>query len=145
MTSAKFERYTRLMLACAAAILVVTAALHGTGFAEIDGHLTHAAMPEIWRAAVRVIWIIYSVHLLLLAALLAYAALPHAAVSSPVLMFCGLVPALDALLLVFYVGGFIATALLGLAAALVFGAVARRTMTIDTHATAPNTSHDRRA
>ncbi len=128
MSLAKFQRYTRLMLGGAATILVVMASLHGTGFAEIDAHLLHAPMPEIWRNAVRVVWIMYAAHLLLIAAILAYAALSHATVPGPVLMVCAVIPALDALLMLYYVGGFIGTLILGLASALVFGAVARRNM-----------------
>jgi hypothetical protein len=128
MSLAKFQRYTRLMLGGAALILVLMASLHGTGFAEVDAHLVHAPMPEIWRNAVRVVWIMYSAHLLLIAGILTYAALSSAPVPGPVLMLCGAIPALDALLMLFYVGGFIGTLVLGLAAALVFGAVARRNM-----------------
>ena len=50
-------------------------------------------------------------------------------VAGPVLLLCGLVPALDAVLILVYVGGFVIPMLLAFAAVLVFGAVARRTMT----------------
>lgn len=146
MSLAKFQRYTRLMLGGAATLLVVTASLHGTGFAEVDPHLVHAPMPEIWRNAVRVVWIMYAAHLLLIAAVLAYAALSTAQVPGPVLMLCGALPALDALLLLFYVGGFIGTLFLGLAAALVFGAVARRNMPAhEDPAAHSGMGHDRRS
>lgn len=147
MTAAKFERYTRLMLAGAAALLVITAALHGTGFPEIDRLVMHAEMAEIWRNALRAVWIIYSAHLLLIAAILMYAAGRTHAVPGPLLMLCGLIPAVDALLLLIYVGGFIGTLLLGLAAVLVFGAVARGTMhwhdgTIEGGAAGPSASRE---
>lgn len=128
MTAARFERYTRLMLAGAAAILVASAVLHGLAFSRIDSLVGHAEMPEIWRDALRVVWIIYSAHLLLIAAMLAYAAGRSHAVPGALLMICGLIPAIDALLMLIYVGDFIGTLLLGLAAVLVFGAVARGTM-----------------
>jgi hypothetical protein len=128
MTAARFERYTRLMLAGAAAILIATAVLHGFGFTRVDSLLSHAEMPETWRDAVRMVWIIYAAHLLLIAAMLAYAAGRSHAVPGALLMICGLIPAIDALLMLIYVGDFIGSLLLGLAAVLVFGAVARGTM-----------------
>jgi len=128
MTAARFERYTRMMLAGAAAILVALAALHGFGFGAIDNLLTHADLPESWRDALRFIWIAYAAHLLLLAAILAYSAGRGHAVPGALLLICGLIPTVDAVLMLLYLGDFIGTSLLGFAAVLVFGAVARGTM-----------------
>ncbi len=128
VTAARFERYTRMMLAGAAAILVALAALHGFEFGPLEELLTDAGLPDTWRDAMRVVWILYSAHLLLIAAMLAYSAGRSHAVPGALLMICGLIPALDALLMLIYVGDFIGTLLLGFAAVLIFGAVARGTM-----------------
>jgi len=131
MSAEKFERYTRLMLAGAAAMLVLTVALHAIDYPEIDRLLLHSSIPEIWRSSVRVVWILYGTHLLIVAAVFGYACARPTALAGPWLMLCGLIPALDAVFLLIYVGSFTAPMLLAFAAVLAFGAVARRTMTFE--------------
>lgn len=130
MTAAKYARYTRLMLVGAAVSLVATAALHGSAVLELERLLTAPAISELARSAFRAVWILYSSHLVLIAAMLAYAAARPGAVTGPLLFICGLVPAIDALVLLAFVGAFPGNGLLGLATVLVFGAVARGTTPI---------------
>lgn len=132
MTGRKYEFYTRMMLVGAAVILFVTALLHGSGFFQVGELLAETTIPEPWREGIRAVWVVYSVHLVLLAAILAYAAIRRHAIAAPLLMLCGLFPALDAVLLLLYVGGFVGNGLLALAAVLVFGAVARGTTPLAT-------------
>lgn len=132
MSGRKYEFYTRLMLVGAAAILVAMALLHGSGFFQVGELLRQPAIPEPWSAGMRAVWLLYSAHLVLLAAILTYAAIRRHAIAAPLLMLCGLFPALDALLLLVYVGGFLGNGLLALAAVLIFGAVARGTTPLAT-------------
>lgn len=127
MTAAKYARYTRLMLVGAAVILIVTAALHGTAVLQLDHLISGATVSEFMRSAFRAVWLLYASHLVLVAAILIYAALRPGAVTGPLLFICGLVPAIDALVLLVFVGAFPGNGLLGLAAVLIFGAVARGT------------------
>lgn len=130
MTAAKFARYTRMMLVGAAVILILTAALHGAAVLQLDRLISGPAVSELMRSAVRAVWLLYASHLVLIAAILIYAALRPGAVTGPLLVLCGLVPAVDALVTLTFVGAFPGNALLGLAAVLVFGAVARGTTPI---------------
>jgi hypothetical protein len=130
MSAAKYQRYTRLMLIGAAAILIVTAALHGTGLPVLERQVTPAELPGIWRDALRAIWILYALHLVLVASILVYAVARPGAVSATVLVLCGLIPALDAIALLLFVGPFPGNALLAIAAVLTFGAAARGTSSV---------------
>lgn len=128
MTAATYARYTRLMLVSAAVLLTVTAALHATAVLQLD-HLVPG--PSVsGRIYFRAIWLLYASHLVLLAAILIYAALRPGAVTGPLLVLCGLIPAVDALVMLAFVGAFPGNALLALAAVLVFGSVARGTTPI---------------
>lgn len=129
MTAAKFARYTRLMLVGAAVILIVTAVLHGAELPQLDRLISGLAV-EHTRSAFRGVWLLYAAHLVLIAVILIYAASRPGAVTGPLLVLCGLVPAVDALVTLAFVGTFPGNALLGLAAVLVFGAVARGTTPI---------------
>lgn len=130
MTAAKYARYTRLMLVSAAVILIVTAALHGAAVLQLDRIISVPAISELMRSAFRAVWLLYSSHLVLIATILIYAAARPGAVTGPLLFICGLVPAIDALVTLAFVGAFPGNGLLGLAAVLVFGAVARGTTPI---------------
>jgi hypothetical protein len=125
MTAAKYAHYTRLMLVGAAVLLIVTAALHATAVLQLD-HLVPG--PSVsGRVYFRSIWLLYAAHLVLVSAILIYAALRPNAVTGPLLVLCGLIPAVDALVMLAFVGAFPGNALLALASVLVFGAVARGT------------------
>ncbi|NJO12700.1 MAG: hypothetical protein HC872_03645 [Gammaproteobacteria bacterium] len=118
------------MLACAAALLLLAAILHFADYAEADRLITHASMAETWRDALRGAWILYASHLVIIAAVCAYACSRPGVVAAPLLILCGLVPALDAIVSLFFLAGFVPPMLLGFAAVLIFGAVARGTMTL---------------
>lgn len=130
MSAAKYAHYTRMMLAGAAVILIVTAALQSSDTLQIDRTLTTPAVPHAVHSALRAVWLLYAFHLVLLAAILFYAAARPGAVTGPLLVLCGMVPAIDALVMLAFMGAFPANGLLALAAVLVFGAVARGTTPI---------------
>lgn len=130
MSEPRYAYYTRMMLGGAALILVVTAVMHGSSFFKVDALIAQPAIPDPWRDDVRALWLVYSVHLVLVAAILAYAALHPRAIPGTLLVLCGLFPAVDALLLVVFIGGVYGNVLLGLASVLVFGAAARGTTPI---------------
>jgi hypothetical protein len=133
MNPAKYDFNTRLMLGGAALLLLAVALLHGFGYGEITGVAELPRLRNPWREGLRGIWVVHSVNLLIVGTMLAYAALRPHAFTGPVLVLCGLFPAIDALLLIAFVGGFFANALLGLAAVLVFGAAARGTTPLVSH------------
>jgi uncharacterized membrane protein YhaH (DUF805 family) len=127
MTMAKYDLYTRMMLGGAALVLLAVALLHASGYSNMTNLISQPAIPNPWREGIRGVWVAYSLHLLLIAAMLIHAALRPRALSGPVLMLCAAFPVVDALLFTTFVGGFFFNALLGLASVLVFGAVARGT------------------
>jgi hypothetical protein len=125
MTEDNYARYTRMMVGGAALILVAIAVLHATGYFQVRELVAQPSIPEPWREGIRAVWLAYAAHLFLIAGILAYATARPRAVPGPVLVMCGLVPAIDALLLLTFIGGYLGNGLLGLSAVMVLGAAAR--------------------
>ncbi len=105
-------------------ILIITALLHGAGYTSVLRAMDKAGMQPEWAAGIRALWSIFSVHLLIVGAIFTVAAARPAMVDSRMLAVCGLIPAIDTVLLLISVGIFVGSVLLGLAALVVYAVLA---------------------
>ncbi len=120
------ENSSRWTLGAAGIIMVATAGLHAMGYRPLAQQLTASNINKAWIAGVEGLWLIFSLHLVILGALFLAAAVRPTGVSGTVLVIAGLVPAADTVMLFTFVGVFVGTILLGIAALLVYSGVALR-------------------
>jgi hypothetical protein len=115
---------TRWLLGLAAALLLATAAFHATGLSVVAGMLDQTNMAPAWTGGLKGLWLIFSVHLTLVAIILTAGAVRPAAMSRGVMVLLGLIPAIDAVALFRLVGIFVGDVALALATLCVFAAAA---------------------
>lgn len=120
------ENLSRWALGAAGIIMVGTAGLHAIGYRPLAQQLAASNIHEAWAAGVRGLWLIFSLHLVILGGLLMTAAVTPTGVSRKVLVIVGLLPAADTVMLFSFVGVFVGTILLSVAALLVYLGVALR-------------------
>ena len=113
-------------LAVAGIIMVITAGLHGMGYRPLVLQLSSSTLAEAWLDGVKGLWLVFSLHLVIVGALFLMAALKPGAVGKGVLIVAGLLPAGDTVVLLSSVGVFIGSICLGLVAVLVYLGVALR-------------------
>lgn len=106
----------RGLLVAAALILGGTAILHASGYSLLTEALREAALSRTWVGAVQGLWLMFAVHLLLLAGYLFAGALRPALVEDRALFVCALLLAADTGLLGGFMGLFAGTLLVGIAA-----------------------------
>jgi hypothetical protein len=111
---------SRWAIGAAGVILVGTACLHAIGYRPLIEQLVASRIHPPWLAGVKGLWLVFSFHLIILGALFLAAAIRPSWVAKPVLLIAGLVPATDTVVLFAFVGVFVGTVLLGLAALLVY-------------------------
>jgi len=108
------DRLASVLVVSGAVVLAGTAVLHGTGYESVAA--AARGLPPLLAAAIPGLWIMFSVHLVLVGLLAAAAALR--ARSRLLVLGCALLPAADTLILLRFVGIFPGTFLLVTAAAL---------------------------
>ncbi len=118
------QRLRKWGLYLVSSILIITALLHGAGYTSVLQAMYKAGMQQEWAAGIQALWLIFSVHLLIVAAIFMVAAARPAMVDSRILAVCGLIPAIDTVLLLNSVGVFVGSLLLGLAALVVYAVLA---------------------
>ena len=106
----------RGLLVAAAFILAGTAILHGSGYPLLADALRDAELARVWVGAIQGLWVMFAVHLLLIAAYLFVGALRPMLVEDRALFVCGLLLAADTGLLGGFMGLFAGTLLVGIAA-----------------------------
>ena len=106
----------RGLLVAAALILAGTAILHGSGYPVLSDALRDSGLARLWVGALQGLWIMFAVHLLLIAGYLLAGALRPVLVQDRALFVCGLLLAADTGLLGGFMGLFAGTLLVGIAA-----------------------------
>lgn len=110
------RQLARWLVVAAGIILAGTAAFHATGYATVSNAIQASGAKPFLVAAVRALWLMFSAHLVLLAIVVVLASgVPRA---RPILLACGLIPAVDTVLLFHFAGLFIGTVSLAVAAVL---------------------------
>ena len=111
----------RALLGVAAAILVGTAGLHATGLSGVTATLAQSDVPADWQPVFAGLWLMFSIHLVIVACLLAVlAAVPP---GRAVLAMVAVLPIADTVLLLTMVGVFVGSIMTALAAALCLAAI----------------------
>lgn len=113
----------RMLLSGAAAILLATAGLHATGLDQVSERLARSELSADWVAIFEGLWLMFSIHLALVAVLLVALAVRPA--GRAVLAVAAAVPIADTVLLLAVVGPFIGSILTGAAALLCLAALIR--------------------
>ena len=124
---------SRSALGAAGIIMVITAGLHALGYGPLTRELSGSNLGSFWLAGVKGLWLVFSMHLVVVGTLFIAAAIAPKVAGRVVLSIAGLVPAGDTLMLLAFVGVFIGTVLLGLAAVLVYVGVALRSDVVATN------------
>lgn len=106
----------RGLLVAAALILAGTAILHGSGYPVLSDALRDSGLARLWVGALQGLWIMFAVHLLLIAGYLLAGALRPVLVQDRALFVCGLLLAADTGLLGGFMGLLAGTLLVGIAA-----------------------------
>ena len=117
-------RLSSWLVIAAAVVLIGTAALHGTGYGPVTAAIEASNAKPFLVAAVKALWLMFSAHLVILAAVVVLA--NGAPGGRRVLLACALIPAFDTVLLARFVGAFIGTFSLAAATVLLIaGALVR--------------------
>ena len=124
---------SRSALGAAGIIMVITAGLHALGYGPLTRELSGSNLGSFWLAGVKGLWLVFSMHLVVVGALFIAAAIAPKVAGRVVLSIAGLVPAGDTLMLLAFVGVFIGTIFLGVAAVLVYVGVALRSDVVVTN------------
>jgi hypothetical protein len=88
-------------------LLVATAAFHAAGYPSVSGTLLASSLDPSLVAAVRALWLMFSVHLVLLAIVVILARSVSGA--RRIVLACALIHAADTALLLRFVGWFVGT------------------------------------
>jgi len=114
-TVAESIRVSRWLITGAGILLVATAAIHAAGYPSVSSTMLASGVNPSLVAALRALWLMFSVHLVLLAIVVILAS--NVSGGRRIVLACALIPAADAALLLRFVGLFVGT--FGLAAATV--------------------------
>lgn len=106
--------------------MIVTAGLHGLGYRPLAEQLATSNLPAAWSGGVRGLWLVFSLHLVIVGVLFLLAGIRPGRVGKTALLVAGLVPVGDTVVLLSFVGVFVGTVALALAALLLYAGVALR-------------------
>jgi hypothetical protein len=106
---------SRWLIIGAGVLLVVTAAFHAAGYTSVSGTMLASGLNPSLVAAVRALWLMFSVHLVILAIVVILAG--NVSGARRIVLACALIPAADTAILLRFVGLFVGA--FGLAAATV--------------------------
>lgn len=120
------DHLSRWAVAGAGIIVVITAGIHALGYPSVGTQLAASGLDPVWRSGIKGLWFIFSLHLVIVGALFLAASVRPADVSRVVLIITALVPTVDAVMLYSFVGVFIGTVALAIAALLAYVGVALR-------------------
>ena len=98
-------RFARSLVALGSLILFATALLHGSGYATLSGKMENSNAAPFLVSAFKAVWLMISAHLIVLSAVLVTAS--HTPIGKPVVLLGALIPALDTMLLLHFLGAFI--------------------------------------
>src|SRR5208337_2081840 len=103
----------RWLIVAGSAVLFLTALLHGSGYLQVSHVLETSDMKPFLTGGVKALWLMFSIHLLVLGAVfIAASRIPK---GRGLVLLCTLIPACDTILLFHFVGAFIGTIALAVA------------------------------
>jgi len=106
--------------------MIITAGFHALGYRPVVEQLVASSVAVPWQACIRGLWLVYSLHLIVVGCLFLVAGIRPCRVSTPVLLLVGLVPGFDTAMLFGFLGVFVGTIGLGLATVLLYVGAALR-------------------
>ncbi len=108
----------RWLIVAGSVVLFLTALLHGSGYVQISSALENSAMKPFLIGGLKALWLVFSVHLVVLGAVFIVAS--QAPKGRGLVLLCTLIPACDTILLFHFVGVLIGTIALTVATLLFF-------------------------
>ena len=111
---------SRWLLVVAALLLAAMAALHYTGYAQVAVELSSREVSSAWASGLLGLWLWFSIMLAVLAIFLCGAAVKPEWATSPALILCIALATSVSVVLFAFVGVFVGSVLIAVAAVLVF-------------------------
>ena len=106
-------KIARWLIVAGSVVLFLTALLHGSGYLQVSHVLETSDMKPFLTGGFKALWLMFSIHVLVLGALfIAASRIPK---GRELVLLCTLIPACDTILLFHFVGVFIGTIALALA------------------------------
>ena len=121
--AAKSSQWT---VGSAGVVMIITAGLHGLGYRPLAAQLAGSNMQAMWSGGIKGLWLIFSLHLVIVGGIFLLAGIRPTSVGKTILLIAVLVPVGDTIVLLIFVGVFVGTVALGLAALLLYAGVALR-------------------
>ena len=112
------KQLSRALIALAAVTLLVTAAIHATGYRAVAAAVSTSAVSPFFRHVLPGVWLFFSWHLVALGLGLVLVAFVGSAQMKPLLWFISVVVLVDTLFVLAIAGVFPGTILLGVAVVL---------------------------
>lgn len=111
-------RLARWLIVAGSVVLLLTALVHGSGYEKISHEVETSAIKPFLIGGFKALWLMFSIHLLLLSAI--FIAASQTPKGRRLVLLCTLIPASDTMLLFHFVGVFIGTIALAVATLLFF-------------------------
>ena len=118
------DNSSRWALGSAGMVMIITAGLHAAGYRPLAEQFATSNIQPAWVAGVKGLWLVFSLHLVIVGGLFLFAGIRPGCVGKTVLLIVGLVPAGDTVVLFAFAGVFVLTVALALAALLLYAGVA---------------------
>ena len=106
-------KIARWLIVAGSAVLFLTALLHGSGYVQVSRVVEKSAMKPFLVGGFKALWLMFSIHLLVLSAVFIVAS--QTPKGRRLVLLCTLIPAFDTILLFHFVGVFIGTIALAVA------------------------------
>ena len=106
-------KIARWLIVAGSAVLFLTALLHGSGYVQVSREVEKSAMKPFLVGGFKALWLMFSIHLLVLSA--AFIVASQTPKGKRLVLLCTLIPAFDTILLFHFVGVFIGTIALAVA------------------------------
>ncbi len=131
-------RSRRWLLGVGTLVLLATAGLNALGYGQVSARVAASGMETAWSAGLKALWLIFSLHLAVVASLILVGSVRPQLVSNFVLQACALIPTLDAVVL-WELAGPVPSVFLAFAAILIWVATAIRDRAPASAASGPTT------
>jgi len=106
-------KIARWLIVAGSVVLFLTALLHGSGYVQVSRVVEKSAMKPFLVGGFKALWLMFSIHLLVLSAVFIVAS--QTPKGKRLVLLCTLIPAFDTILLFHFVGVFIGTIALAVA------------------------------
>ena len=100
------DKSSRWTVGSAGVVMIVTAGFHAAGYRPLVEQLAASNIQAAWLAGVKGLWLVFSLHLVIVGSLFLLAGIRPGCVGKTVLLIAGLVPVGDAIVLFSFVGIF---------------------------------------